>query len=237
MKLIHKIAFASFIVNLIFLVSIILMPFFAIFFPETFDKVFFSDDRKMFNIVAAPLNLIIFFFWGYCIWFLFKYDRYSKSIFPLFFFNALYTPIYYYRVKIKKRPLRNKINRPQEKNKEDYTVSEKEFKELTRANLVGVIKLWASESEQLKLKEIYNSDEVTSELFDYWCDYTITDSEVLREIFNSNEIELLSIFDKEIKVVENVYKRKFPTIEEFIKTTDWKTLNQSAKDKLRILNN
>ncbi len=212
------------------------MPFFAIFFPETFDKVFFNDDRTMFNIVATPLNLIIFFFWGYCIWFLFKYDRYSKSIFPLFFFNALYAPIYYYRVKIKKRPLRNKINRPREKNKEDYTVSEKEFNELTRANLVGVIKLWASESEQLKLREIYNSEEVTSELFDYWCDYTITDSEVLREIFNSIEIELLSIFDKEIKVVENKYKREFPKIEEFIKTADWKTLNQSAKEKIRILN-
>ncbi len=110
MKLIDKIAFALFIVNLIFLITVVLLPFFALFFPETFDKVFFSDNRSMFNMVATPLNMIIFLFWGYCIWFLLKYDRYSKSIFPLFFLNAIYAPIYYYRVKIKKRPLRNKIN-------------------------------------------------------------------------------------------------------------------------------
>jgi len=236
MKSLDKIVFASFIINLIFLISVILLPFIAIIFPETLDKILFSKDRTTFNMVATALNLIIFFFWGYCIWFLFKYDRYSKSIFPLFFLNALYAPIYYYRVKIKKRPLRNKINRPQEKVQKDLSVNEKEFTALTRANLIGVLKLWASKSEQLKLRDTYSSAEVSSELFDYWYDYTITESEILNEAFNSKEIEMLSKFKREISVVENKYNRKFPKIEEFIETTDWKSLNQSAKKILRMLN-
>ena len=57
--------------------------------------------------------------WINCIVFLFKYDRYSKSLIQLFIINALYAPIYYYRVKILKRPLRNSID----KSKSDFKIN------------------------------------------------------------------------------------------------------------------
>jgi len=88
------------------------LPFIAIISTDFFDKLFFNKDKTLLISIVTPLNFILIFHWGYCIWFLFKYDRYSKSIFPLFFLNVFYAPIYFYRVKIKKIPLRNKIIEP-----------------------------------------------------------------------------------------------------------------------------
>jgi hypothetical protein len=41
--------------------------------------------------------------------FCYKFDRYSKNFIPLVLLSYIYTPIYYYRVKIKGRPLINEV--------------------------------------------------------------------------------------------------------------------------------
>jgi hypothetical protein len=45
----------------------------------------------------------------------------------LFFLNAFYTPFYYYQVKIKKRPLRNKIDKEKTESVLDKLVVEEEI--------------------------------------------------------------------------------------------------------------
>jgi hypothetical protein len=236
MKLLDKIVFASFIVNLIFLISVLFLPVFAIFSPEIFDRVFFSKDRTMFNLIAMPLNLIIVFFWGYCIWFLFKYDKYSKSLFPLFFFNAFYAPIYYYRVKIKKRPLRNKINKPESKTAFENSIEESDFENLTRDSIIEILELWSSKSEQLEFQKSQPDTNVTEELFLQWNDLFLLDSEEIRTVFSSKEFYLLSQFDKLTRANYKNLKGNFPKIIDFIKTEEWKELKFAASKILTELN-
>jgi hypothetical protein len=84
-----------------------------------------SDNNYPYPIQIL-INTLLLFHLGYCVWFLIKFDRYSKSIFLLGFFNLLYAPIYFYRVKIKKRPLRNKSNKPTQKpDVEDNLITDK----------------------------------------------------------------------------------------------------------------
>ena len=236
MKLLDKIVFASFIVNLIFIISVLFLPAFAILSPEIFDKIFFSDDRAMFNLIAMPLNFIIVFFWGYCIWFLFKYDKYSKSLLPLFFFNAFYAPIYYYRVKIKKRPLRNKINRPESKYVSENAIEEKDFEKLTRDSIIEILKLWSSKSEQIDFQKTQSDINVTEELFEKWCDLFVIDSEVIKSVFSTRELELLTQFDKFIHENNTQQNGEYSQLTDFIETSNWKELNLLAKKILRELN-
>ena len=239
MKLFNKIVFASFIVNLIFIISVLFLPVFAILSPDIFDKVFFSNDRAMFNLIAMPLNFIIVFFWGYCIWFLFKYDKYSKSLFPLFFFNAFYAPVYYYRVKIKKRPLRNKINKPTEAvETKGKSISEEEFIDLTRNNVFGVIDLWTSKESQLEYQRGVPMAQVSAELFCQWEDYYFPASDDFRQIFNPAELKLLSEFDEALKAIVDATPKNLPFIDEFIETEEWETMNNKAieiKNKLNTV--
>jgi len=236
MKLFDKIVFASFIVNLIFIISVLFLPAFAILSPEIFDKIFFSDDRAMFNLIAMPLNFIIVFFWGYCIWFLFKYDKYSKSIFPLFFFNMFYAPIYYYRVKIKKRPLRNTINKPESKTPSDNLIEESDFDKLTRESIIGILELWSSKVEQLKYQKSHADINVAEELFQQWKELFLTDSEELKQVFSIQEFKLLTQFDKVVCESYEKFNGNFMTLNEFVETIEWKELNLLATKILKELN-
>lgn len=97
--------------NILFLILCFIgFPFFFLNYRDIFLEVMFEDRLNVIKSIFFFLNILSFANWIYCLVFLFKNDRYSKSIIPLFFINALYAPIYYYRVIIKKRPLRNKIN-------------------------------------------------------------------------------------------------------------------------------
>lgn len=202
----------------------------------TVEYISYKNGLNPVNFTFSFLNTVAVFHWGYCIWFLFKYDRYSKSVIPLFFLSVWYAPIYYYRVKIKKRPLRNKVSKPVEPVTEDYSISDSEFIELTRDNIINVLNLWASKTDQLVLQQSIPKGEITTELFDYWCDYSMADSEVINESFNPKEIDLLSEFNRRISNIGNKYKGEFPDIEEFQKTPDWYSLTQLAKEISRNLN-
>jgi len=171
---------------------------------------------------------------------LFKYDRYSKSIIPLFFLNALYAPIYYYRVKIKKRPLRNKINRPQEIKTEDKSISEEEFVDLNRNNVFGVIDLWASKENQLDYQKNVPIAQVSAELFCQWEDFYFPDSDDFKQSFSKEELELLSEFDAALNNTVDKTPQNLPVIEEFIKTEEWKKMNEKAieiKKKINTVGN
>ncbi len=234
MKLIDRIAYIGFWINIFFLIfNFIGMPIFFMKTPDFFKLITANGRMNPYYLTYSFFNIVSVFHWGYCIWFLFKYDRYSKSIIPLFFLNALYAPFYYYRVKIKKRPLRNKVNKPQVITTDEYAIDEQDFISLTRESIIGTLNLWASGIEQLKLRDIYDSKEISVELFDYWSDYTRTDIEVLNEVFNPQEIGLLAEFDMELKNIENKYSKDFPPIEEFMETLDWKTLHHLANDILK----
>jgi hypothetical protein len=84
--------------------------FLTISFPdETYEYMTNQETKAIFQILYNGLIIPTLLFWIYNIVFLFRYDRYSKSIFFLFIFNILYSPIYFYSVNFKKRPLVNKI--------------------------------------------------------------------------------------------------------------------------------
>ena len=99
-RLIEKIVFATFIINSLLVLAIILLPVWIITIPDFIDKYIFFLKANPYNFYTF-INLAIIIHWVYCLWFLFKYDKYSKSIFLLLFLNFLYAPFYYYRVKIK----------------------------------------------------------------------------------------------------------------------------------------
>ena len=82
---------------------------FAMINPAIPEKIFSLFQNKTFGIIYTSLTLCSFINWLYCLRFWYKYDRYSKAIFLLIFPHVLYAPFYYYQVKIKKRPLKNKI--------------------------------------------------------------------------------------------------------------------------------
>ncbi|WP_068475499.1 hypothetical protein [Saccharicrinis aurantiacus] len=231
MKLIERITYVTYWINIIAVVLYFIgLPVSIIIAPEVFNEIAANKGHNTYNYLLTILAFIVFGHWVYCLWFLFKYDRYSKSIFPLIFFNALYAPIYYYRVKIKKRPLRNKIHKPQQGivNTEE-SIKEEDFSILTKDSILESLHLWSSVSEQLRLREFYSSKEVSCELFDYWSSYVLTDDEILTEVFSVKGKEFLEEFNNAIASVESKYNNDFPEIEKFIETEDWKSLNALAK--------
>lgn len=241
MKLIDRIAYITFWINIFFVIFVFIgMPILFINVPDFFHTWTANKGKNPLNLTFSILNLVVVFHWGYCIWFLFKYDRYSKSIIPLFFLNALYAPIYYYRVKIKKRPLRNKIKRPQEIETEDKSISEEEFVDLNRNNVFGVIDLWASKENQLDFQKNVPIAQVSAELFCQWEDFYFPDSDDFKQSFSKEELELLSEFDKALNNTIDKTPQNLPVIEEFIKTEEWEIMNEKAieiKKKINTVGN
>ena len=75
-------------------------------FIETFTN---PENSVIIETIYYFLVIPAIFLWFYNMQFLFRKDRYSKSIIPLLIFSFIYSPIYYYKVNIKKRPLINEI--------------------------------------------------------------------------------------------------------------------------------
>jgi len=120
MKVVEKITFVLWLINII---GVILLPIIPV--------LYFTDTLSMetSNLILYIFWYPIVIFWIYNIWYCYKYDRYSSSIFFLFFLNAFYTPFYYYQVKIKKRPLRNEIDREKTESVFDKLVVEEEIED------------------------------------------------------------------------------------------------------------
>ncbi len=236
MKLIEKIAYITFWINIFFVLFVfIVIPIILIKIPGSSDLLTANKGNNPYNLTLMILNFAVVFHWGYCIWFWYKNDKYSLSIIPLFFLNAIYAPIYYYRVTIKKRPLRNKINKPKQIVTEDNSINDNEFIELTRNNIIGVLQLWSSKEEQLEYQKSVPIAQVSEELFGQWEDFYIPDAEILKDAFKPYELELLGKFDDELIKRANKSNSFLPVIEKYIETDDWKALNSLAKETLNDL--
>lgn len=121
MKLIDKVTFVLWIMNII---GIIAVPFLMIFYSN--EVINLTIYLTLFYIIWTPIAIL----WIYNLYFFFVYDRYSPDIIFLFFFNAFYSPIYYYKVKIKKRQLRNKIDSEKAESVFDKLVVEEEIEDV-----------------------------------------------------------------------------------------------------------
>jgi hypothetical protein len=138
----HKLLLVGFTINILTVLSLILNFILTVSYPE--ELISFNNDQSHKTYIHIVYNLLVvptFLFWIYNIIFLFRHDRYSKSILLLFFFNFLYSPIYFYQVKIRRRPLINEINPEpvigQTINLEDYeseTDFEKDVKSIQNDN-------------------------------------------------------------------------------------------------------
>ncbi len=236
MKLFDKIIFYLFLIHVFtIIVQFASLPFFILN-QELMESFIFGEKRELYHKILMPLTLTSTSFWVYCLWFYMKYDSRSNKWFLLLFFNWIYAPIYYYEVTIKKRPLMGHDNNKVDLKENDNGITDYEFIELTRTNIINVLNLWASKSVQLELQKSIPKDEIARELFDYWCDYSMADSEIISDSFNPKEIDLLSEFDIQISNIAKKYKGEFLDIEEFQKTPDWNLLNKLAKDITRKLN-
>ena len=111
MKLTDKIGYITFWISLAAVVVFLLLFPSFVFFPGLIRKIVADNGLNPYNITIWLIFFGAAVNWFYCIWFLLRYDRYSFSIVPLFLLGILYSPVYFYRVIIKKRPLRNSINR------------------------------------------------------------------------------------------------------------------------------
>jgi hypothetical protein len=238
MKLIERIAYISFLLNIFVVIFVYIgLPILFINVPNSLEVWTSNEGRNPLNMSFLILSSAVVFHWGYCIWFLYRYDRYSKSIFPLFFLNILYAPIYYYRVKIKKRPLKNKINKPNEEiETEDKNMSDDEFVDLTRKNIFGVIDLWASKENQLEYQKNVPIAQVSTELFCQWEDFYLLDSDDFKQAFNVEELKILSEFDNALKEIVDKTQQTLPVIDEFIETDEWRMMNSKAIEILKKIN-
>ncbi len=116
MKSADKIGYVTFCISIAAVaVFLLLFPAFIVF-PGLIRKIVDNNGLNAYNITVWLIFFGAAVNWFYCIWFLLRYDRYSFSIILLFLLGILYSPVYYYRVIIKKRPLRNTIGR----NNDEY---------------------------------------------------------------------------------------------------------------------
>ena len=91
-----------FYVNILALVSCILYPFVFILIPPI------DSNMEMIQRSQGTLFLPALILWFYCIYFYYKFDKYSKAGLKLFFLWCIYSPYYFYTVIWKrKRPLEN----------------------------------------------------------------------------------------------------------------------------------
>jgi hypothetical protein len=123
MKKTEKLTRILFLSNILYILA-----FFSIVFkPELMLESTRGDGLSLFGGILITLAIITSAHWFYCLWFLFKYDRYSGSLIWLILFNVIYAPIYYYQVIIKKRPLENEIISGQEVEEKKNEIEENNF--------------------------------------------------------------------------------------------------------------
>ncbi len=102
-----------------------------------------------------------------------------------------------------------------------------------RIGLVGILDLWTSKDAQLEYQKNVPIAHVSAELFCQWYDdYYQKDSPIIEKEFTQLEREALAKFDKVINHISDITPDDLPNIEEFIKTNEWRTVNQVAIEVL-----
>jgi len=120
---------------------------------------------------------------------------------------------------------------------EDNSIKENEFLELTRNNIIEVLKLWSSKDEQLEYQKNVPHVNVVGELYGQWDDFYEPGLEAIKDAFSQRELVLLEKFDAEINVQVDKYNIQHLQLDDFIFTEEWKVLNYLSTDILNQIKN
>jgi hypothetical protein len=202
-------------------------------FPDFFLQGTKNDGLGFYTGLLYVIGILSFAHWIYCLWFLSKFDRYSKSLIPLILLNGLYAPFYYYQVKIKKRPLMNGCQDPKPMVRNENQIEENDYAELTRTRLIEIIEMWSSSDEQLKYQEANPEINLTEELFAQWNDFHLSEGKLLSELFDFKQKVAVKHFDKLLNEIEYSLKGYYPKLMDFIGTPEWNAINALSIDTLK----
>lgn len=107
-----------------------------------------------------------------------------------------------------------------------------------RQNVLNVLSLWSSKEEQLEYQENVPIAQVSAELFCQWADDSYhPESRQFKMAFNEKEREILADFDKTFNCISEKTSNNLPDIAKFVKTTEWKIVNQAAIDTIKKIKN
>ena len=146
MKLIDKVSRVLFISNILFLLTILIIPFNI----ELLNNSLNGNDTNLFIGILNLLAILSFMHWIYCLWFQSKFGRYSSNYIWLLIFNGIYAPIYYYRAVIKKKKLQNDLFSENESDKkiEKNEIESLDFNKIMRQGIIDVLLIWSSKEKQ-----------------------------------------------------------------------------------------
>lgn len=103
-----------------------------------------------------------------------------------------------------------------------------------KRNLYEMIELWSSPEEQLNYQKNVPIAQVSHELFNDWESY-FADRFEFEKFLSKKEIDLFYQFNEAIIKVSDLTPQILPEISEFIKTDEWKIINQKAIEILKKL--
>ncbi|PHN07141.1 hypothetical protein [Flavilitoribacter nigricans] len=105
-----------------------------------------------------------------------------------------------------------------------------------RQNVLDILDLWASKDHQLKYQESVPIAQVSAELFCQWADDLYhPESTQFKMAFSEKERAILTDFDKKFNYISDNTLKNLPDIENFVKTSEWKFINQAAIETLKKL--
>ena len=113
-------------------------------------------------------------------------------------------------------------------------IDEIELTKRIRQNVLNVLELWSSKEEQLEYQKNVPIAQVSTELFCQWSDDTYhPESRQFKLAFDEMEREILADFDKTFNYVSDKTPNNLPDIADFIKTTEWKIVNEAAIETIK----
>jgi hypothetical protein len=113
-------------------------------------------------------------------------------------------------------------------------IDDKELAKRIRQNVMSILELWSSKEEQLEYQKNVPIAQVSAELFCQWADDTYhPESRQFKLAFDEKEREILADFDKIFNYVSDKTPINLPDIADFMKTTEWKIVNEAAIETIK----
>lgn len=103
-----------------------------------------------------------------------------------------------------------------------------------KKNLYEMIELWSSSEKQIEFQQNVPIAHVSHELFNDW-ESSFADGFEFEKFLSEKEINLFNQFNETINKISDATPQILPEIAEFIKTDEWKVINQKAIEILKQL--
>ena len=117
-------------------------------------------------------------------------------------------------------------------------IDDTELAKRTRQNIMSILDLWSSKEEQLKYQKNVPIAQVSAELFCQWADdFYHPEPTHFKMAFDEKEREILADFDKTFNDISDKTPNELPYIDDFVKTKEWKVVNQAAINALEKIKN